>query len=128
MNQLKTQNVKLVDVQDWNNLVINTYKKPYDLQQQYTRKNISFFQIEIPISISNEDILPTEIKEDGSEFGVQFQSWLKRDPSQPVNNDSIQWHINIWWEQNFYPSIYTLANDLFKKGLLEEATYLIEMN
>jgi hypothetical protein len=125
--KLTTQNVKLVNLDDWNNLVINTYNKPYAFQSQNKRNKISFFQIDVPLHFDNEELLPESIPEGSSQYGVQFQSWLKRDPSQPIGDDKNQWHIDIWWEQHFYPSIHTLANDLFKKGLIEEGTYIIKM-
>lgn len=33
--------------------------------------------------------------------------------------------INLFWERNFYPDINTLANDLYKKGLIKKGEYLI---
>ena len=34
MDKLKTKKVKLVSLQDWNNLVREVYGKPYSFQQQ----------------------------------------------------------------------------------------------
>lgn len=54
---------------------------------------------------------------------VVFEKWLERDPKQSVlwRNDYV---IDLWWERNFYPDVYTLANDLHKRGLIDDGDTL----
>ena len=61
-------------------------------------------------------------------MGVKFETWLKRDPKQPLKNQQYDWELGMFWERNFYPDIDTLANDLHKKGLLEAGEYAINID
>ena len=61
-------------------------------------------------------------------MGVKFKTWLERDPKQPVGEDKKDWEIELFWERNFYPDIYTVANDLYEKGLIEGGEYLINID
>lgn len=128
---LKYANRKVIDEYDWNQLVIKTYGKPYAFQQQEgCMQNNTFFEIDIPCELTNDenmhDSIPEEIN--GEEMGVKFETWLARDPKQSVDGDNSGWGINLFWERNFYPDIYTLANDLHKKGLIEEGCYIIKID
>ena len=128
---LKYANRKVIDEYDWNQLVIKTYGKPYAFQQQEgCMANNTFFEIDIPCEFTNDEDMHDSIPEDinGENMGVKFETWLARDPKQPVNGDNSGWGINLFWERNFYPDIYTLANDLHKKGVLEGGSYIIKID
>lgn len=60
-------------------------------------------------------------------MGVKFETWLARDPKQSVDGDDTGWMINLFWDRNFYPDIYTLANDMYEKGVIEKGEYLIKI-
>jgi hypothetical protein len=34
----------------------------------------------------------------------------------------------MFWERNFYPDTYTVANDLYDKGLIEAGDYIINID
>jgi len=61
-------------------------------------------------------------------MGVRFSMWLSRDPKQSVDGDDTPWVIKLFWKRNFYPDIYTVANDLCYKGLIEEGDYIINID
>ena len=71
------------------------------------------------------DSIPEEIN--GDEMGVKFAVWLARDPKAPVNGRT-DYAIDMFWERNFYPNIDVIANDMHKKGLIEEGNYIIDIN
>lgn len=72
------------------------------------------------------DSVPEKIN--GEEMGVKFDTWLARDPKKPIPNQERDYELNLFYERNFYPDVYTLANDLHKKGLLEAGEYLINID
>ena len=125
---LKYKNIKIIDVGDWDAFIIKTYNRPYAFQQQdgYKERGIFYFTVPcIPLDFENDSI-----EEDlhSNEIGVSFKSWLSRNPSATVNNNNNKTIIELFWLRNFYPDIYTLANDLHNKGLLESGNYAIDIN
>lgn len=149
---LKYTNVKTIDLTDWDQLVRETYGKPYSFQQQDGCQSRGSFNISVPSEDSNDKYMNKSIPEviNGVEMGVKFDIWLKRSPDEPLNptkqelktcgyywgkteEDEMEWkqsesHINLFWERNFYPDIYTLANDLYNKGLIEAGDYVINID
>lgn len=128
---LKYANRKVIDGYDWNRLVIKTYGKPYALQQQEGgMENNTFFELSIPCEFTNDENMHEEIPEDinGENMGVKFKTWLARDPKQPIKGDNTGWMINRFWDRNFYPDIYTLANDMYEKGVIEKGEYIIKID
>jgi hypothetical protein len=149
---LKTKNVKMVEVQDWDKLVSKTYGRIYTFQQQEGCKERGTFNLTIPSEWTEDDEMHDEIPEviNGEIMGVKFEKWLERDPNAPLNpsdeelkncnyywgkteKDEIDWkkdkgHINMFWERNFYPDVYTVANDLYEKGLIEAGEYAIHID
>ena len=79
--------VKLIEVQEWNKLVQDTYSKPYNFQQQDGCKDrgVAYFTVpnKNPYDYENDHI--TEVV-NGNEMGVSFKAWLARDPQQPLNS------------------------------------------
>ena len=130
MKPLKINNVKSIDVDDWNKFVTETYGRPYNFQQQDDCKgNHTSFEFTVPDEANDyeNDTLPEEVNHE--EMGVSFSAWLKRDPKTPLKGeeDCPDYCIEMWWERNFYPDVQMIANDLHVKGLLEEGEYVIHI-
>lgn len=125
---LNYENKKFVDVQDWDKLVEATYQRPYRFRQQDGCKPRGIFYLTVPNNESKDDEMNDSIPEvvNGDEMGVKFKVWLERDPGQWLSNDSF-W-LSLFWTRNFYPDIYTIANDLYEKGLIEAGDYIINID
>jgi len=143
---LKTKKVTVIDVQDWDKLVEQTYGRKYDFQQQDGCKDRGQIDITVPcenpFDYENETV--PEVVNHG-EMGVSFKAWLERDPSQLIPFDSRyiskSWtptdedmkemqnqDTQLWWERNFYPSVDMVINDLHAKGLIESGEYVIDID
>ena len=127
---VKYKNVKVIDCDDWDALVEDTYKKPYTFQQQYDCQSRGMFSLKIPCDNWEEEEMHESIPEEvnGEKMGVKFDVWLERDPKQPIPNQKYDYQLEMFWERNFYPSVYTVANDLYKKGLIEAGDYSIKID
>ena len=85
---LKYTNVRSVDVGDWDQLVEETYGRPYNFQQQDGCKSRGTESFSVPLEYAVADYeyetvsVPEEIN--GEEMGVSFKAWLERDPKQKV--------------------------------------------
>lgn len=126
---LKVNNIKQIDVQDWDELVQETYNRPYMFQQQDGCRDRGKQYITIPVN-NPEDYKNNTIPEivNASEMGVSFKAWLERDPKQPISERSEDWALELWWERNFYPTIDMIINDLYEKGLVEAGNYQINID
>jgi hypothetical protein len=149
---IKYSNKKVIEVQDWDNLVQKTYGKPYSFQQQDGCQSRGVVNINIPDEDYDEEMndhIP-EVINNEYKMGVKFDVWLKRDPNEPLNPSKQElkdcnyywgkseaeeeaWkkdksHINMFFKRNFYPSIQSVANDLHKKGLIEAGDYTINID
>ena len=129
--KLKIQTEKVVEVDDWDELVKDTYNRPYSFQQQDGCQNRGVHRLTIPDEEtydSERDTVPEVVNHE--DMGVSFKAWLERDPelklSDPNNQNS--WSISLWWERNFYPDVQMIANDLHEKGLIEAGEYLINID
>lgn len=149
---LKYKTRKIISVNDWDNLVSETYGKVYSFQQQDGCQDRGTISLQVPSRFTEDEEMNDSIPEiiNGNEMGVKFEVWLGRDPRAPLNptdqqlrscnyywgkteQDKERWkndigNINLFWERNFYPDINTLANDLYEKGLIEEGEYLIDID
>lgn len=129
---LKYKNVKTIDNADWDNFVRETYGKPYCFQQQNGCQERGLFYITIPSDFTEDDDMNDSIPEivNGNEMGVKFKVWLERDPNQKLEiyKNTPEGGIILFWERNFYPDIYTVANDLHSKGLIEAGDYVINID
>lgn len=130
---MKTRNVTIIDVDEWNKTVEKIYKRPYSFQQQDGCKERGIFYFSVPDDSDDfeNDTLPE--KSNHEEMGVSFAAWLKRDPKQVLSIpddglESADWNIRIWWKRNFYPEFQTLANDLCSRGELKAGKYAIEID
>ena len=125
---LKIQTKQVISVQDWDDLVVKTYGRPYSFQQQDGCKDRGNVSITIPAPDEDyeNDSVPEEIN--GNDVGVSFAAWLARDPKQWNGQDKEIYYIDLFWTRNFYPDIQTVANDLHAKGLVPAGTYDIEID
>lgn len=126
----KYKNMRVIRVQDWDKLVSGVYGKPYSFQQQNGCQSRGTFYLSIPSNDTMDDEMDDEIPEivNSPIMGVKFEKWLERDPKKPLSGGSDIRGTNMWWKRNFYPDINTLANDLYKRGLIDEGEYLIEID
>lgn len=121
---------RVIDVYDWDNLVTETYGKPYSFQQQDDCKDRGIENFSCPCEPEDyeNDTVP-EIVNHG-DMGVSFKAWLERDPNQKLSNpeDQNSWSLGLWWNRNFYPHVSMIINDLHEKGILEEGDFSIEID
>lgn len=120
--------VKIIEVQDFDKLVVKTYNKPYQFQQQDGCKERQLVDIKVPEPHPNDyknDTLPEIVNHD--DMGVSFKAWLERDPSKLLP-DRNQLSTDLWWCRNFYPHVSMIINDLHKKGLLSAGEYKINID
>ena len=133
MSKLKTKTKIVIEDSDWDELVMETYKRPYCFQQQDGCQERGTVDLTVPGCA--DDFKNTTVPEivNDKEMGVSFEAWLARDPKQPLSdpkedNGTAQWAIGMWWGRNFYPELQTLANDLHDKGLLDAGEYVIDID
>ena len=126
---LKTTTQRFVSVQDFDNLVVETYGKPYRFQQQDGCKSRGVEYLTVPLvhpyDFENDTI--TEVI-NGNEYGVSFKAWLARDPKEWNGDPEDERFLDLFWDRNFYPSIEVLTNDLYHKGLIEAGEYVINID
>ena len=131
---IKSKNVKMIEVSDWNNFVSETYGRIYSFQQQDGCQSRCTVNITIPSEWTSDEEMNESIPEEvnGEEMGVKFAVWLARDPKQPLSSKkgerSDDFGISLFWGRNFYPDLHTVANDLHAKGLIEAGDYAIEID
>ena len=129
--RINTRTEKVIDVDDWDQLVIDTYGRPYSFQQQDGCKERQRVKITIPDEAYDYDNITVPEEVNHEEMGVSFQAWLDRDPKQPLNSPD-EWDrkngLNMWWERNFYPDVQMIANSLYRTELIEAGEYTIDIN
>ena len=125
---MKIKNTKVISIQDWNKCVQKTYGRPYNFQQQSGCQDRHTFHLTVPDQADDfkNDSVPEVVN--GPQMGVSFKAWLKRNPRQPIKNQKDDWELSLWWERNFYPDIQTVANDLYKRGILKAGKYSVEID
>lgn len=120
---------KVIDVGDWDDLVRETYGKPYSFQQQDGCKERQRYDLRIPDTTYDylNDTVPEEVNH--FERGVSFKAWLERSPEKPLGDSGYnQFDVELWWERNFYPDVQMIANDLYEKGIIEAGEYVIDID
>lgn len=147
---IKIKQGDVIDENDWNKLVSKTYNKIYRLQQQDGCKErgvVTIYTSEDYIKDFKNVTVPEIIN--GEIMGISFKTWLKKDINKSLNpsiqearncgyyfgkteEDFISWKKNknniiLFWERNFYPHISVIANDLYKRGILKEGKYNINI-
>jgi hypothetical protein len=125
---LKIKTVKIIDVQNWDDLVVKTYGRPYSFQQQDDYKARGVVGLTVPDHADDykNDTVPEVVNH--RKMGVSFAAWLARDPKQPLSGRDEAWVVDLWWDRNFYPDVQMIANDLHAKGLLEAGEYSINID
>jgi len=132
------RDIKMIDSDDLDDLIQETYNKPYCFQQQDGCKSRGTHTITVSKEDYNEDDddypdnIPFLIN--GEEMGVKFKTWLNTTPEDINKNNpesypkSYPGANNLFWERNFYPDIQHIVNDLCNKGLLEAGEYTINID
>jgi len=126
---IKYSNKKVIDVNDWDDLVQKTYDKPYKFQQQNGCKEKGTFNITIPEECDDSEY-PDTVPEiiNGNKMQVNFKSWLARDPKEWNGEKGDERFLDLFWSRNFYPDVQMIANDLHAKGLIEAGDYVIDID
>jgi hypothetical protein len=128
--KLKTKTVNMIELNDWDDLVMKTYGRTYSFKQQDNCKDRGYFFFEVPAE--PEDYEKDSIPEHTNSFimGVSFAAWLARDPKllmpKPDNQDP--WFRDLFWKRNFYPHVSMIINDLYEKGLIDAGEYCIDID
>jgi len=127
---MKITNKKFIEVDDWDELIIKTYGRPYKFQQQDDCRGRGIHTLSVPSEYDEEAEMNDYIPElvNGSKMGVKFAVWLDRDPKQQIPGQEQPYQLNLFWERNFYPNINTVANDLYNQGLLGKGEYIINID
>ena len=114
---------------DWDNLVVETYGRPYSFQQQDGCKERGTFELTVPndaVYDFENDSVPEVVN--GNEMGVSFKAWLARDPKDASAFSDRESSNTLFWTRNFYPDVQMIANDLYEKGLIEAGDYVIDID
>lgn len=127
---MKIETIQSFTSQDFDNLVEETYGRPYCYQQQDDCKMRGVDIVVVPVlnvwDFKNESI-PEKVN--GSIRGVSFAAWLARDPKQALHTekeyDRTDFALELFWHRNFYPSVDMVLNDLHARGLLAAGKYQI---
>jgi len=125
---MNIRDAKLVESQDLDQLVRDTYKRPFCFQQQDGCRDRDYHEVTVP---GPDDDFPAEsIPEvvNGEEIGVSFSAWLARDPESPVGNRTEQFAKDLFWERSFYPGLGMVMNDLHARGLIPAGDYVISID
>lgn len=126
--KISTRTEQVIDVGDWDQLVIDTYGKPYSFQQQDGCKERQRVKVTIPDEAYDyeNDTVPEEIN--GEEMGVSFKAWLARDPEEWNGDPEDKRFLDLFWDRNFYPDVQMIANSLYRMELIEAGTYTIDID
>ena len=145
---IKTKQINMIELNDWDQLVVDTYGKIYSFQQQDDCRDRGIYHIIVPSEDHYDyenDTIPEVIN--GNKMGVSFKAWLERDSNAPLNptdeelkectyywdEDRDKWcssksHIDLFYRRNFYPCMDMLIDDLHEKGLLPAGDYIINID
>lgn len=131
--KIKIRTQKVIDEAEWSRFVTEVYGRPYRFQQQDGCQDRGTFPFTVPFDsddLYDHEEETVQEKVNGSEMGVSFAAWLARNPKKklPALDEQEDYCLELWWHRNFYPHISMIVNDLYKKGLLEEGKYLINID
>lgn len=105
---IESKQVGLIWEKSFNDLVVDTYERPYVFQQQRMLGQDSIFLFDVP-SPSTED-------------AFNFAQWVAAPP--PNVSD---WRERLRWEREFYPPFEDLINDLHQRGLIAAGNYALHI-
>lgn len=131
MSIIQVRTEQVIDCSDFDQLVIDTYGRPYCFQQQDGCKPRGRETLRVTLNPDHVDDFEEESVPEivnGDEMGVSFEAWLARDPKQPLPDRNDKFGLELFWERNFYPTVESVAHDLCKRGLLPEGTYTINID
>ena len=125
---IKFKNRNVIEVRDFDNLVKQTYGKPYSFQQQDGCKPRGTHNITVPDEAYDYENDTVEDKVNGEERGVSFAAWLARKPNEWNGKEKNSWTLDLFWHRNFYPDVQMIVNDLHAKGLFPAGEYIINID
>jgi hypothetical protein len=128
---IRVETIQTISLQDFDELVSDTYGRPYSFQQQDGCKERQHVDISVPTPYSEDYDNDTIFEETNAHVtGVSFKAWLARDPEQRLgcDNGDAGWMIELWWNRSFYPCVDMVINDLYSKGLLDAGDYVINID
>ena len=128
---MKSGQINMIEVSDWDKLVSDTYGRIYSFQQQDDCKSRGIHKFTVPAEYPDDyenDSVPEQVNH--RDMGVSFKAWLARDVKQELNAE--EWKspsaLPMWWDRNFYPHVDMIINDLHAKGLLTAGKYVINID
>jgi hypothetical protein len=95
---MKARTETVIDVSEWDALVVKTYKRPYSFQQQGGCKSRGVFRFSVPDDAEDYENEAVPEIVNGPERGVSFAAWLKRDPKVPLPA-----YMGIPWVGQWFP-------------------------
>lgn len=125
---MKIRTEKVIELAEWDALVIKTYGRPYSFQQQDGCKQRGSFRFSVPAPANDFAVETVPEIVNHEQMGVSFAAWLHRDPKKPLPGQEYDYELGLWWERNFYPDVQMVANDLHYRGLLEAGDYTIDID
>lgn len=117
MNTLEYDEIRMIDLDRWNDFIRSVYGRPYDFQQQDGCKERGIHFFGVPLKGTPYDFDRDEAF--GRTEGVRFEAWL---------NESVNSYKELQWARNFYPSMDMIITDLYKRGLIAEGQYAINID
>lgn len=127
--KLEYQNLRVIENYKWSEFISSVYNLPYNYQQQNECQNTNF-EFNIPNDLEEEDLgsdsIPYEVN--GKDECVKFDVWVNSKLEDISKNFEYESDAVIFYNRNFYPSIFQILNDLYNRGLIEEGDYLIRID
>lgn len=118
---MRIEKVNLISENDFSKLAVDTYGRPYQLQQQGD-------------CLGQDTIIRLTVPEEPMGWtGPTLEEWRERPLNlQPEEYTRGDWEEHtylrdMWWEREFYPDVQVVANDFHARGLLPEGDYVIHI-
>ena len=123
--------IQAIMCDDFDDLVVETYGRPYCYQQQDGCRDRGTYCLDVPTEPCDRqaDSIPEVVN--GDTIGVSFSAWLARDPKAPIGDDADagdDYRIELFWHRSFYPDVSMVVNDLHARGLLPAGEYIMTID
>ena len=120
--------IQAIVCDDFDDLVVETYGRPYCYQQQNGCRERGTYYFDVPTEPCDRqtDSIPEVIN--GDDQGVSFAAWLARDPEAPVGDKGDDHTIELFWYRSFYPDVSMVVDDLHARGLLPAGEYIMTVD
>lgn len=131
MSIVRVRTEQVIDSSDFDQLVVDTYGRPYCFQQQEGCKPRGRETLNVTLNPDYvDDFEETSVPDviNGDEMGVSFAAWIARDPKEWNGKEGDERHLKLFWTRNFWPTVESVAHDLCKRGLLPEGKYTIDID